>query len=217
MSVAAQLAQNSKLYVGGTGGAAKTITAAVAGFPTIITSAAHGMTNGDVCVFAAIVGTMGTDAVNGLNGKTIVISNVTTNTFCVNVNTTGLTYTSGGTATPNLWTIINEIKAIKPSGASASKIDVTDLNSAAKEYRAGLVDNGTISADVFILESDPGQAAALAQFIASTVLQYKFVTPAKTRTFSATCLKFPTAPDASVDNVQTGSAEWQINGSITVS
>lgn len=217
MSVAAQLAQNSKLYLAGTTAAAKTITLGAAGSPTILTSAAHGMVNGDSVVIAAIVGTMGTDAVNGLNGKTFTIKNVTTNTFCIEANTTGLVYTSGGTATPSTWILINEIKAIKPSGASATKIDVTDLNSTAKEYRAGLVDNGTISADVFILESDPGQAAALAQFVASTVVNMKFVTPAKTRTFSSTCLKFPTAPDSSVDGVQTGSAEWQINGTITVS
>ena len=217
MSVAAQLAQNSKLFLAGTSGAAKTLTAGAAGNPTILTSAAHGLANGDYVAITGITGTMGTDATNGLNGKNYTVKNVTTNTFAIEANTTGLVYTSGGTATPSTWIEIKEIKAIKPSGASASKIDVTDLSSAAKEYRAGLVDNGTLSADVFVLESDAGQAAALAQFNASTVVQMKFVTPAKTRTFSSTCLKFPTAPDSSVDGVQTGSAEWQINGQITVS
>ena len=217
MSIAAQLAQGTKLYIAGSAGGAKTITAATPGFPTILTSAAHGLSNGDVVAIAAIVGTLGTDATNGLNGKTLVISNVTTNTFCVNVNTLGLTYTSGGTATANAWTQIKEVKSLKPGGASSSKIDVTDLDSTAKEYRSGLIDNGTFGADVHILESDAGQAAVLAAFKAATVNNYKIVTPSKTRTFAATCTKFPTVPDASVDGVQTGSAEWQISGDVTVS
>ena len=217
MSISAQLAQGSTLHIAGTSAAAKNITAVAAGFPTIITSAAHGLANGDWGPIAGIVGTLGTDATNGLNGKSLVITNVTTNTFSVNINTTGLTYTSGGTFTPTAWIKIGECKGIKPSGASSSKIDVTDLDSVAKEYRAGLVDHGTFSADINILESDPGQAACLAAFTASTVKQFKFTTPAKTRTFSATLLKFPTAPDASVDGVQTGSMEAQINGLITVS
>lgn len=217
MSVSAQLAQGSKLYIAGTSGAAKTITGIAVGFPTIITSTSHGLTNGDYVTIASITGTVGTDATLGLNGKSYTISNVTTNTFTVSVNTTGLTYTSGGTATPTAWIQVKELKGIKPSGASASKIDVTDLDSTAKEYRTGLIDNGTFSADIHILESDPGQAAVLAAFAASSVNSYKVVTTLKTRTFNATCLKFPTVPDAMVDGVQTGSAEWQISGSVTVS
>lgn len=217
MSVNAQLAQNTKLYIAGSSGSAKTITAAAVGFPTILTSAAHGLTNGDSVAIASITGTIGTDATNGLNGKTFTIKNVTTNTFCIEANTTGLTYTSGGTATPSTWIQVKEIKAIKPSGASASKIDVTDLDSTAKEYRTGLIDNGSFSGDIHILESDPGQAAVLAAFNASTVNTYKVVSPSKTRTFNASCLKFPTVPDSAVDGVQTGSAEWQISGSVAVS
>jgi hypothetical protein len=106
---------------------------------------------------------------------------------------------------------------IKPSGASATKIDVTDLDSVAMESRSGLMDNGSFTADIFILESDSGQAAALAQFEAATTKNMKIVSPAKTRTFNTTCLKFPTIPDTSVNTVQTGSAEWQINGLIIVS
>jgi hypothetical protein len=217
MSVNAQLAQNTKLYIAGSSGSAKTLTAASAGFPTILTSTAHGLVNGDIVAIAGITGTIGTDATYGLNGKSFTVKNITTNTFAIEANTTGLTYTSGGTATPSAWIQVKEVKTIKSSGASASKIDVTDLDSTAKEYRAGLVDNGTFSSDVNILESDPGQAAVLAAFIAATVNNYKVVSPSKTRTFQASCLKFPTIPDSAVDGVQTGSAEWQISGSVTVS
>ncbi len=217
MSIAAQLAQNSKLFISGTAGAAKTITAISAGFPATVTSAAHGLANGDVVVIAGVVGTMGTDATNGVNGKTFVINHVLAGSFVIEANTTGLVYTSGGTATPNTWTQVKELKGIKPGGASASKIDVTDLDSTAKEYRSGLMDNGTLGADIHILESDPGQIAMLAAFTNATANTYKVVTPSKTRTFAGTCTKFPTIPDSSVDGVQTGSLEIQISGAITVS
>lgn len=217
MSVNAQLAQNTKFYIAGSGSSAKTITAITIGFPAIITSNAHGLANGDVVAIASITGTAGTDATNGLNGKSFTVKNVTTNTFCVEANATGLTYTSGGTATPSAWIQIKEVKGIKPSGASSSSIDVTDLDSTAMEYRSGLVDNGTLSLDVNILESDAGQAACLAAFIASSALNFKVVSPAKTRTFNASCTKWPTVPDSSVNGVQTGSAEFRISGAITVS
>lgn len=214
MSIAAQLAQGTTFFIAGAGGAAKNITAVAVGYPTIITSTSHGLSNGD---YVAIAGLTGADAAL-LNGASHVITNVSTNTFAIQVNTIGKTITAGsGTATPAEWIEITEVKSIKPSGASATKIDVTDLKSTAKEYRTGLQDHGTFSCDIHILETDPGQVAALAAFAASTVNTYKIVSPAKTRTFSASCLKFPTVPDSAVDGVQTGTAEWQISGSITYS
>ena len=216
MSVNAQLAQKTKLYIAGAGGSAKTITSGVAGFPTILTSTAHGLSNGDIVAIAAITGTMGTDATNGLNGKSFVVKNVTTNTFAVEANTVGLTYTSGGTATPNEWTQVKEIKGISPSGASVSEIDATDLDSDAMEYKFGLVDNGTLSFQINILESDPGQAACLALFSASGNANFKMVSPAKTRTFNGGFLKFPTIPDSTINGIQVGSAELRVSGAVTV-
>jgi hypothetical protein len=221
MSVAAQLAQNSKLYIAGTSASGLALVSCTAGFPTVLTFAnatvATALNNGDNVVIAGVTGT---DAAT-LNVTAVVTHKAigaTNTTFTVDINTTGKTIVgSAATATPSAWTQIKELKGIKPSGASASKIDVTDLDSTAKEYRTGIVDNGTFSADVFILESDAGQTAVLAAFNAATVNAYKIVTPGKTRTFNASCLKFPTVPDASVDGVQTGSAEWVISGAVTVS
>jgi len=221
MSIAAQLAQGSKLYIAGSAASALSLVSCTAGYPTILTFAnatvATALMNGDYVTIAAV---SGIDAAL-LNVSTVVSHKaigVTNTTFTVDIDTTGKTIVgTSATATPTAWVQVKELKSLKPSGASASKIDVTDLDSTAKEYRSGLVDNGTFSADVNVLESDPGQAAVLAAFIAATVNTYKIVTPAKTRTFSATCLKFPTAPDLGVDSVQTGSAEWQISGAITVS
>jgi len=220
MSINAQLAQNSKLYIAGTAATPEVLTAITLGYPTILAITGHaGIANGDSITLA---GFTGTDAAT-LNGIVVTAKNyatgTTNDTIAIDINTVGKTITIDTgvtTATPTAWIQVKELKGIKPSGASASKIDVTDLDSTAKEYRTGLVDNGTFDADVMILESDPGQAAVLAAFIASSVNQYKVVTPAKTRTFSASCLKFPTVPDAAVDGVQTGSASWVISGAVTV-
>lgn len=217
MSVNAQLAKGAKLYIEGTGGSAKNITAAAAGYPTILTSSAHGLSNGDIVSIASITGTMGTDATNGLNGKSFVVKNVTTNTFAIEANTVGLTYTSGGTATPSAWTRVKELKGINPSNATVSKLDATDLDSEAMEYMAGLPDQGTLTFDINVLESDPGQAACLAKFLASENANFKITTASKTRTFNAAITKWPTIPVLAVNSIQTGQAELQVNGAVTVS
>lgn len=54
---------------------------------------------GTLVSFADIVGTVGTDGTNGLNGKSFAIASIIDKkTFTITANTTGLVYTSGGTA-----------------------------------------------------------------------------------------------------------------------
>ena len=118
-------------------------------------------------------------------------------------------------ATPT-FTQIKEVKGITPAGAAVSTIDVTDLDSEAMEFLAGLPNNGTLSIQINILETDPGQTAALAAFLASENVDFKIETSAKTRTFNGTITKWPTIPDATVNGVQVGAAEIQVNGAVTV-
>jgi hypothetical protein len=221
MSIAAQLAQNSKLYIAGSAASGLALVSCTVGYPTILTflnaTVATALVNGDSVTIAGVTGT-GNAALNTTATVSHKSIGATNTTFTVDIDTSALTLSgSAATATPTAWIQVHQVKGIKPSGASNSKIDVTDLDSTAKEFRVGLTDNGTFSCDVFILESDPGQAAVLVAFTTSSVNVYKIVTPAKTRTFSASCLKFPTVPDAAVDGVQTGSAEWVISGAVTVS
>jgi hypothetical protein len=111
---------------------------------------------------------------------------------------------------------IKEVKGIKPSGGSASVIDVTDLDSTAKESRTGLQDHGTLSLDIHILESDPGQTACVAAFAGSTSNTYVVDTGIKTYTFDGSITKWPTVPDATVDGVLVGTAEIKLSGAVTV-
>lgn len=74
------------------------LTNATAAKPSVITSTAHGLANGDLVGIAGIVGTVGTNGPNGLNGKIWQVAGVAANTFqCEGSDTQGLTYTSGGT------------------------------------------------------------------------------------------------------------------------
>lgn len=233
MSVKAQLAQSTKLYIEGSSGSAETISGITLGYPTFLTydNDNLGIKDGDIVTLANFAGT---DAAI-LNGKTFVVTHTVvtigtpgSTTFAIEINTTGLTITDNtntATATPSQWTQIKEIKGLKPSGASASSIDVSDLDSVAKEFRTGLIDNGTFSADLY-RTTDDGQDAVYNSFVNSTVKGYKITSPGlkndeststtHTRTFSASCTKFPTIPDAVVDGVQTGTIEWKISGAVTL-
>lgn len=220
MSSSAIKAQGTTLHIAGTAGGAKTITAATPGFPTIITSTAHGLANGDVVAIAAITGTLGTDATNGLNGKSLVISNVTANTFCVNVNTLTLTYTSGGTATASAWIKVGQITDIKGSSDTAPDIDVTDLDSTTKEYLPGLPDTGNVTMNVFCVDADTGLTAVEAAFDARTMKSFKITYPSGAtpiRTFNAFVKSFPKIGDASKDAVVTGSIELKRSGTVAKS
>ena len=95
MTSTAISAQGSVLSIGTGSGAAKTISGISLGNPTIITATAHGFANGDVVTLAGLTGA---DAAV-LNGQTVSVRNVTTNTFAVYIDTTGKTITPAGTAT----------------------------------------------------------------------------------------------------------------------
>lgn len=79
-----------------------TITGVSAASPAVVTAASHGFTTGSKVRIRSIVGDMGTTL---LNDNVYVITVINTNTFSLqeprggaNVDTTGLTYTSGGQA-----------------------------------------------------------------------------------------------------------------------
>tara|TARA_R110000851_G_scaffold72582_2_gene160813 strand:+ start:589 stop:3672 length:3084 start_codon:yes stop_codon:yes gene_type:complete len=81
--------------------AVKTITGVTAADPAVVTSTAHGLSNGDEVYISDVVG------MTELNGRNFLIANVATDTFelqslgSVDTDASAYTaYTSGGTATP---------------------------------------------------------------------------------------------------------------------
>lgn len=212
MASTAISAQGSILQVGNGTGSAKTISGVAVGFPTILTITAHGFANGDVVALAALTGA---DAAL-LNGQSVVVQNKTTNTIAVNIDTTGKTITAGsGTATPVQWTQVKNLKAFSGFDGQASELDVSNLDSAAKEFRLGLVDNGNLQIELDYDNTDAGQLVLLAAQQGSLAKQFKLTLPdTKTASFVAYTRKFPIS--GGVDQVlKRTSVELRISGAIT--
>jgi len=209
MTSTAISSQLSNLQVNTATAGAKTITGAAPGNPTILTSVAHGMANGDVIAIAGVLGTMAA-AING----TFVVKNKTADTFAVDANTVGLAYTSGGTATPAAWTAIANVKSFTGMDGSAAVIDVSNLQSLAKEKRMGLQDEGQFSMTLDLDSTDAGQTALLAARSAQALKQFKLTLPnAATATFTGFCKKV--TADGGVDKVLGRTVDVEITGPVT--
>lgn len=187
----------------GTGAAVTTVTATV-GFPTIITKNAHGLSNGDIVALSAFAGA---DAAL-MNGKTVVVRNVTTNTLAVDIDTVGKTLTAElGTLTPVEFTAVGEVVDWDGPGGSASVIDATHLRSAAKEKLIGLMDEGQFSFSVNFAPDDTGQQACRVARSTRALKGYRLTySDDTTQTFDGYCLQFATS----------GGVDDKVNGSITI-
>lgn len=212
MAISTAISAQGTIFQIGTGtGSAKTISGVAVGFPTIITSTAHGLANGDVI---SLAGLTGADAAL-LNGESVTISNVTTNTFAVQINTVGKTVTASGTATPVSWTAVANVKSYSGFDGVATEIDVTHLGSTAKEKRLGLQDFGKFSFELNPDYDDAGQNALRAAKSAGTVKNFKLVLPnGRTASFSAYVKSMPES--GGVDAVVSGSVELTITGAVTI-
>lgn len=203
-------AQKSRLEVAtGTGGA-KNITAITPGFPTIVTSAAHGFGNGTVVDVAGIVGTAG----GPLNGTKQVVSNVTANTYALNVDTTGLAYTSSGTATPVAYTKVGGLLSFDGFDGAADELDTTDLDSDAKEFVSGIKDEGKFGFEMKTLKSDNGQIALRAARTSGIITPFKLtLSDGSVASFSALVKTIPTS--GGVNAVLKGKVDTKISGPVT--
>ena len=200
-------AQGSTLSIASGAGSVKTISAISVGNPAIVTSAAHGLTNGTVVTLAGITGTMAS-----LNGSARVVSNVTAGTFALlDADTTGLTYTSGGTATPQTYTKINGLVSFSGFDGAASELDTTDLDSTAMEYILGLKDEGKFSYEAKVLKADVGQIAVRAARASGALTGMKLTLPdASVATFNVLVKTVPTT--GGVNAVLKGSVDCKISG-----
>ena len=208
-------AQGAVLSIGtGTGGA-KTITAVAVGSPTILTAASHGFVNGDVVALAALTGANAAS----LNGQTVTVRNKTTNTFAVEIDTTGLTITAGsGTATPVTFTVVNNVATYTGFDGSASELDKTNLSSTAKEFALGLIDPGQFSLEMHTDMNDAGQAAVRAKQQSGAISNFKLVLPGVvsnlTYTFTGYVKKF--TQTGGVDQIVKSSVDIRISGTVTL-
>lgn len=131
----AQIAKGTVVYLQTAIAAAKTITGITAASPPVVTSTAHGYTNGQVVKISGVVGMV------ELNNRAFVVANVTANTFELKgVDGTGFTaYASGGSAFLATLSAVGEVRGI-PSfgGTEPNDVDVSHLLSVSSETLAGL-------------------------------------------------------------------------------
>lgn len=130
--------QGTIVAVGTAVGTAKNITGITAASPPVVTSSAHGITNGQIVKIAGVGG------MTELNGRVFVAKNVAANTFELGgIDATGYTaYTSGGTATPQTMTSVGEVVGGSLFDGAANEIDATHLRSTAVEKKMGLQNFG---------------------------------------------------------------------------
>ena len=201
-------AQGTSLKLGATG-SAKTVTAITKANPARVTATAHGLADGAVVLFAAVVG------MTEINGKYGMVKVVDANTFdAYGIDSTAYsTYTSGGTATPSQVAVANVTSYNGPDG-QAGDIDITNFASTAKEYLIGLQDNGQISFNVHTDDTDTGQIMLLLsrqlQLMVNHVITLR---NGKTRTFSASCKQFSEA--GAVDQAVAATVVCRITGAVT--
>lgn len=203
--------QGTKLEIEGAGSLTPitTMTAAV-GYPTILTKASHGLKNGDVGVLSAFAGA---DAAL-MNGKTVIVKNVTDDTFAVNIDTTGKTLTPDlGTITPQSWVEIGEVVDWGGPTGTASIIDMTNLQSVAKIKRMGLPDEGKFTLAINFQPDEVGQLAVRAARTARAEKSFRITySDLSTATFSGYVLGFTTS--GSVDGKVAGSIDIEISGAV---
>lgn len=211
MASTAISAQGTLIQIGTSSGTAKSITAVAVGNPTIFTSAAHGFANGDAVTLAGVTGA---DAAL-FNGLSFIVQSKTANTFALGVDTTGKAITATGTATPVLLTTIGNIKTFSGNDGEASEIDVTNVQSTAKEYILGITDPGHMQWDFDYKKGDAGQDACAAAKVSGALKTFKITLSDNTAyTFSAFVKKFDIK--GGVDAVYKSTMNLRVTGPVTI-
>lgn len=209
------LAQTTTLEMStGTGGA-KTITDITLANPTILTSAAHGLSDGDVTAAALFAG----DDAASINGNTYVTLFSTTNTFAIDLDSTALTITDNtdsATMTPETYTEIGNILDWDLAGDTHNLIDYTTLASTRAEEKPGIPRGSAVTFNMNWTSDDAGLLAAETARAAKTLKTFKVTyEDASVHTFTGYVIGITDA--GGVDDKISGSITIQRVGALTLS
>lgn len=130
----------------------------------------------------------------------------------------GMKIQRGNGAATEIFADIPEIKTFSGPGGSASVIDTTDLSSAAKEKRMGLMDEGQVQMSLNYVPSEVTHAGLRADRASRVLRNFKIVftdDPITTWSFSAYVLSFAVA--GAVDGVVEATVTLEITGAIVES
>jgi hypothetical protein len=214
MPSTAQVAQQSKFYVSGTPGTAYSITGITKAAAAVLTYTSGAVpVAGDVILFGAITGM---PEINGLLGI-VQASPAPSATSCAVAIDSSAFATAGttGTATPQTFLKIGNVKDFSPDGGTSNVIDVSNLDSIAKEKRQGLQDMGNYSLSYDTDDTDVGQLALIASRTAQSIKVFKQYYPGglKVRAWQGFVQKV-SEPVAGVDKTLSASATIVVTGPI---
>jgi hypothetical protein len=214
MTSTAQVAQLSKFYVSGTPGTAYAVTAVSKATKAAVTWTSGAVpAAGDVILFGAITGM---PEINGLLGIVQATPTPTATGATVAIDSSGFASAgTTGTATPQTFSKVGNVQNFTPDGGTANVIDVSNMDSTAKEKRQGLQDMGNYALTYDTDDTDVGQLALIAARTAQAVKTFKQVYPGGllVRAWQGFVQKV-TEPDAGVDKVLRSSATIVVTGPI---
>lgn len=120
---------------------------------------------------------------------------------------------SGSNASPIVYTHIKEIRNFSREG-DRSEIDVSSLDSLAKEYRLGLQDYGNLSFECLAVFDDPGQQKVVAALSSPDPYDFKIEYPdGSFDLFSALVKQFNLS--GGVDDVLVRTGSLRLTGVVT--
>lgn len=120
----------------------------------------------------------------------------------------------GNGDSPLTYTEVKEVKTFTAFDGSAAEIDVTHLQSTAKEFRMGLQDNGNFSMDLNYLPEDAGQDLVRAAKASREIQDFKLTfSDLTTATFQGFVTTAPRT--GSVDSIIETSFNIRISGDVT--
>lgn len=139
-----------KVGDGGSAGSEVSDATSIAGNPTLISKASHGLRDGQTITISAVTGANAQDIVG-----TWRVDVINDNYFTVPATTTGAGTAVTYTALAQSFTSIKACKDITLPSASTDEIDITTHDSEGKEFMDGDTDYGEVGFDI---NYDPGEA-----------------------------------------------------------
>jgi hypothetical protein len=147
--------KNVRIEMQSTLGTDKTVAAITKASEGVVTSTAHGFSNGDVVVFKSMGG------MTELEGQACRIKSVATDTFTLeglDTSSNG-TFTSGTVNKVTAWTTISQVQSIEAEQANPNRIETTTLSDSEKQYVFGLPDTANITLNALF---DPALSSHIA-------------------------------------------------------
>ena len=151
----------------------KAITAITKANPAVVTSAGHGLVDGDVVHITGVLG------MTEVNGTSFIVNSLSSSTFeLVDTNSTGYgTYVSGGLFDVATFSNFCELTGYNRTGGSSPEQDATSLCSVSKEYEIGLPDMGTTQIDFNFAPQTAIQLALKAFDTSKELMAVKVILP----------------------------------------